>query len=69
VLIDQILVSNLPVHALDSTESLPLNGIKSATANPPSLADMEAPSNHRPVIARFNLEEFDGEPALDHGGC
>jgi endonuclease/exonuclease/phosphatase family metal-dependent hydrolase len=54
-LIDQILVSHLLVHALDSTESLPLDGIKSATANPASLADMEAPSDHRPVIARFNL--------------
>lgn len=54
-LIDQILVSHLLVHALDSTESLPLEGIKSATADPASLADMEAPSDHRPVIARFNL--------------
>lgn len=54
-LIDQILVSHLLVHALDSTESLPLDGVKSATADPASLADMEAPSDHRPVIARFNL--------------
>ncbi len=54
-LIDQILVSHLLVHALDSTESLPLEGIKSATADPASLADMQAPSDHRPVIARFNL--------------
>lgn len=54
-LIDQILVSHLLVHALESTESLPLEGIKSVTANPASLADMEAPSDHRPVIARFNL--------------
>jgi hypothetical protein len=54
-LIDQILVSHLLVHALDSTESLPLEGIKSVTADPASLADMEAPSDHRPVIARFNL--------------
>jgi endonuclease/exonuclease/phosphatase family metal-dependent hydrolase len=54
-LIDQILVSHLLVHALESTESLPLEGIKSATADPASLADMEAPSDHRPVIARFNL--------------
>jgi endonuclease/exonuclease/phosphatase family metal-dependent hydrolase len=54
-LIDQILVSHLLVHALESTESFPLEGIKSATADPASLADMEAPSDHRPVIARFNL--------------
>ena len=54
-LIDQILVSHLLVHALDSTQSLPMDGIKSATADPASLADMEAPSDHRPVIARFNL--------------
>ena len=54
-LIDQILVSHQLVHALDSTESLPIDGIKSATANPASLADMEAPSDHRPVIARFSL--------------
>jgi endonuclease/exonuclease/phosphatase family metal-dependent hydrolase len=54
-LIDQILVSHLLVHALDSTRSLPLDGIKSATADPASLAHMEAPSDHRPVIARFNL--------------
>jgi len=54
-LIDQILVSHLLVHALDSTESLPLEGIKSATADPASLAHMDAPSDHRPVIARFNL--------------
>jgi len=54
-LIDQILVSQLLVHALDSTESLPMDGIKSATADPASLADMKAPSDHRPVIARFNL--------------
>jgi hypothetical protein len=40
---------------LESTESLPLEGIKSVTADPASLADMEAPSDHRPVIARFNL--------------
>jgi hypothetical protein len=54
-LIDQILVSHVLVHALESTESLPLEGIKSVTADPASLADMEAPSDHRPVIARFNL--------------
>lgn len=54
-LIDQVLVSHLLVHALESTESLPLEGIKSVTADPASLADMEAPSDHRPVIARFNL--------------
>ena len=54
-LIDQVLVSYQLVHALDSTESLPLDGIKSATANPASLAAMAAPSDHRPVIARFNL--------------
>ena len=54
-LIDQILVSHQLVHALDSTESLPLDGIKSATADPASLADMKAPSDHRPVVARFNL--------------
>jgi hypothetical protein len=51
-LIDHILVSHLLVHALESTESLPLEGIKSVTADPRSLADMEAPSDHRPVIAR-----------------
>jgi endonuclease/exonuclease/phosphatase family metal-dependent hydrolase len=54
-LIDQILVSHPLVHALDSTQSLPMDGIKSATADPASLADMEAPSDHRPVIALFNL--------------
>ena len=54
-LIDHILVSHLLVHALESTESLPLEGIKSVTADPRSLADMKAPSDHRPVIARFNL--------------
>jgi endonuclease/exonuclease/phosphatase family metal-dependent hydrolase len=54
-LIDQVLVSHLLVHALDSTESLPMDGIKSVTADPASLAGMEAPSDHRPVIARFNL--------------
>lgn len=54
-LIDQVLVSHLLVHALDSTESLPLDGIKSATADPASLARMKAPSDHRPVVARFNL--------------
>jgi hypothetical protein len=54
-LIDQILVSHRLVRALDSTESLPIDGIKSATAEPASLADMEAPSSHRPVIARFSL--------------
>jgi hypothetical protein len=54
-LIAQTLVSHLLVHALESTESLRLEGIKSVTADPVSLADMEAPSDHRPVIARFNL--------------
>jgi endonuclease/exonuclease/phosphatase family metal-dependent hydrolase len=54
-LIDQILVSQQLVHALESTESLPLEGIKSVTANPVSLADMQASSDHRPAIARFNL--------------
>jgi hypothetical protein len=54
-LIDQILVSHLLVHVLEGTESLPLEGIKSVTADPASLEDMEAPSDHRPVIARFNL--------------
>jgi endonuclease/exonuclease/phosphatase family metal-dependent hydrolase len=54
-LIDQILVSHLLVHALDSTESLPMDGMVSATADPASLAGMSAPSDHRPVIARFNL--------------
>jgi hypothetical protein len=33
-LIDQILVSHLLVHALDNTQSLPMDGIKSATADP-----------------------------------
>ena len=54
-LIDQILVSHLLVHALDSAESLPMDGIVSATADPASLAGMTAPSDHRPVIARFDL--------------
>lgn len=54
-LIDQILVSHLLVHALDSTESLLMDGIVSATADPASLAGMTAPSDHRPVIARFDL--------------
>jgi hypothetical protein len=54
-LIDQVLVSHRLVHALEGTESLPLAGTKSVTADPASLADMEAPSDHRPVIARFNL--------------
>jgi endonuclease/exonuclease/phosphatase family metal-dependent hydrolase len=54
-LIDQILVSHLLVHALDGTESLPLEGIRSVTADPASLTDLEAPSDHRPVLARFTL--------------
>jgi endonuclease/exonuclease/phosphatase family metal-dependent hydrolase len=54
-LIDQILVSHLMVHALDSTRSLQMDGIKSVTADPASLASMKAPSDHRPVIASFNL--------------
>jgi endonuclease/exonuclease/phosphatase family metal-dependent hydrolase len=54
-LIDQVLVSHQLVPALDSTESLPLDGIKSATADPASLSGMKAPSDHRPVVARFNL--------------
>jgi endonuclease/exonuclease/phosphatase family metal-dependent hydrolase len=54
-LIDQVLVSHQLVRALGSTESLPLDGIKSATADPASLAGMKAPSDHRPVVARFNL--------------
>jgi endonuclease/exonuclease/phosphatase family metal-dependent hydrolase len=54
-LIDQILASHQLVHALEGTESLPLEGIKSVTADPASLAELEAPSDHRPVIARFNL--------------
>ena len=54
-LIDQILVSHQLVNALDSTQSLPVDGIKSATGDPASLADLEAPSDHRPVIACFNL--------------
>jgi hypothetical protein len=33
-LIDQILVLHLLVHALNGTESLPLEGIKSVTARP-----------------------------------
>jgi endonuclease/exonuclease/phosphatase family metal-dependent hydrolase len=54
-LIDQILVSHALVTALDSTESLPVPGIKSVTADPASLAGMDAPSDHRPVVARFTL--------------
>jgi hypothetical protein len=37
-LIDQILVSHRLVHAPESIESLPLEGIKSVTADPASLA-------------------------------
>ena len=54
-LIDQILVSNALIHTLDSTESLPLEGIGSVTADPASLTRITAPSDHRPVIARFHL--------------
>jgi hypothetical protein len=42
-LIDQILVSHLPVHTLVSTESLPLEGIKSVNADWASLADWRRP--------------------------
>ena len=54
-LIDQVLVSHQLVHALDSTESLPIEGIRSGTADPRALAGMKAPSDHRPVVARFSL--------------
>lgn len=42
------MVSHLLVHALESTESLPLDGIKSATADPASLADMKRPPTTDP---------------------
>jgi hypothetical protein len=32
-----------------------IDGIPSATADPASLAGMDAPSDHRPVINRFDL--------------
>ena len=54
-LIDQILVSHQLVKALASTEALPLVGIPTVTANPASAASATAPSDHRPVVARFNL--------------
>jgi hypothetical protein len=54
-LIDQILVSHQPGPRPGQHRIPPLDGIKSVTADPASLVDMEAPSDHRPVIARFNL--------------
>lgn len=54
-LIDQILVSHQLVNALASTEALPLDGIPNVTANPASAVSATAPSDHRPVVARFNL--------------
>jgi len=47
-LIDQILVSHALVHTLDATQSLPIEGIKSVTADPASLADLEAPPTTDP---------------------
>jgi hypothetical protein len=54
-LLDQFLVSHKLAHALDSTESVAIDGIRSATADPASLAGTTAPSDHRPVIAQFDL--------------
>ena len=54
-LIDQILVSHALVQALDSTNAIPVDGIRSVTADPASLEALTAPSDHRPVIARFRL--------------
>jgi endonuclease/exonuclease/phosphatase family metal-dependent hydrolase len=54
-LLDQLLVSHHLARTLHSTESLTLDGVRSATADPASLSGMTAPSDHRPVIARFNL--------------
>ena len=54
-LIDQILVSHALVRALDSSYAIPIDGIRSVTADPSSLEATTAPSDHRPVIARFRL--------------
>jgi hypothetical protein len=54
-LIDQVLVSHALVRALHSARAVALDGIPSVTACPTSLAGMTAPSDHRPVIARFTL--------------
>ncbi len=54
-LIDQILVSHALVRALDSTYAIPVDGIRSVTADPASLEATTAPSDHRPVVARFLL--------------
>ena len=54
-LIDQILVSHALVRALDSSYAIAVDGIRSVTADPASLAAVTAPSDHRPVIARFRL--------------
>lgn len=54
-LIDQILVSHALIHVLDSTQAVDMAGIRSVTADPASLRGMAAPSDHRPVIARFNV--------------
>ena len=54
-LIDQILVSHALVHTLDATRSLQIEGVRSVTADPASLTDLEAPSDHRPVVASFAI--------------
>lgn len=54
-LIDQILVSHHLVAALTDTEALPLEGVPSVSSNPTSAESTTAPSDHRPVLARFNL--------------
>lgn len=54
-LIDQILVSRRLALALQSTAAIPLDGVPSVTADPASMAGMAAPSDHRPVMATFDV--------------
>jgi hypothetical protein len=54
-LIDQILVSHQLVNTLETAEALPLDRIPNVTADPASAESSTSPSDHRPVVARFNL--------------
>jgi endonuclease/exonuclease/phosphatase family metal-dependent hydrolase len=54
-LIDHILVSHQLVHHLDHAGAVRLDGLPSVTANPRSVLDTAAPSDHRPLVASFNL--------------
>jgi hypothetical protein len=51
--ITAVVVEARPVATLHSTQALPLDAIKSITADPASLTDLRSLSDHRPVIARF----------------